>query len=335
MRTSLFALAMAAGSFALIGSVAIGATAAPGRVAAPPPAPAPTAAPSSTATPAPTPAPAATPAPTASGTEVAPLPPASASATVAPSAVPVGPPPPAAESAAPVAAPPMAYNWNLPVPAPAPEAPAKPSQPWTTRDLSRNFWQLTLGVRNSWITHEGFDPFATTDSLTQVSISGTRTLVVAGDVSLAAGLSLEGGSRSATARGAPSDIYVLRPGAVLEGRYHLHNNVYASLKLVPHAARVAASIDEPSAAGTLEQVDWRFGMDATAGVAWNFVRTLGANPVPGWWLWTDFGYGFTQSKDIVLKANADESSAGSRHQLSLGTLAVNGLLLRVGAAVTF
>lgn len=242
---------------------------------------------------------------------------------------------PAAAPAAQPAPPPTAYNWpSIQSPAPEPERPVTPPKPWTTRDLSRNFWQLTFGMRNSWIGNAGFDPFATTDSLTQVSIGGTRALFVAGDLSFAAGVQLEGGSRHATARGADSSIYVLRPGAVLEGRYHLHRDLYASVKLVPHAVRVSASLEESSAAATLEQVDWRFGMDASAGVAWNFVRTLGGNVVPGWWLWTDFGYGFTQSKDIVLKADTDASPA-SKQQLGLGPLALNGVLLRAGIALTF
>lgn len=278
----------------------------------------------------PQPAPAAPPAPTAAEPAPAPQPsPAPAEPT------PALPAPPAAAPAAQPPPPPAAYNWPvIQSPAPEPERAATPSKPWTTRDLSRNFWQLSFGVRNSWIGNAGFDPFATTDSLTQVSIGGTRALFVSGDLSFAAGVMLEGGSRHATARGADSSIYVLRPGVVIEGRYHLHRDLYASLKLVPHAARVSTSIEEASAAATLEQVDWRFGMDASAGVAWNFVRTLGGNVVPGWWLWTDVGYGFTQSKDIVLKADTDDS-LGSKQQLGLGPLALNGVLLRVGVALTF
>jgi len=281
----------------------------------------------------PQPAPAAPPAaqPAPPPAEPAPLP--APAVEPAPGPAPVAPP-----SAAPPPQPmppPAAYNWPaVQSPAPEPERPARPSKPWTTRDLSRDFWQLTFGVRNSWIGNEGFDPFATTDSLTQVSIGGTRALFVLGDLSFAAGVMLEGGSRHATARGAESSIYVLRPGAVLEGRYHLHRDLYASLKVVPHAARVSTSIEELSAAGTLEQVDWRFGMDASAGVAWNFVSTMGGKTVPGWWLWTDVGYGFTQSKDIVLKSDSDDTIA-SKQQLGLGPLALNGVLLRVGVALTF
>ncbi len=204
------------------------------------------------------------------------------------------------------------------------------------RDLSRNFWMLSLGVRNSWIRDAGYDPFSTNDSLTQVSLHATRTLVVSGNVSIAAGLVWEGGGSDATARGARSSLSVNRFGGIGEIRYHFHRDLYALFKFVPHAIYASAKLEEASAPANLIQKDWRFGADLTAGAAWNFPRTLGAGPtVPEFWLAGEFGYGFTTRNDLLLKPDLDESDPRSTTRMGLGSLSLSGLLMRATVAMTF
>lgn len=246
----------------------------------------------------------------------------------APPATTVQPPP---TTAAPV-------GWPaLPPPHP-PEAdkPAAPSKPWTTRDLSRDFWQVGLGVRTSWVKDAGFDPFATTDTLTHGSLFATRTLLVMSNASLAAGLSFESGGRTAAARGQPTSLTAIRPGAVVEGRYHLDRDLYVGLRLVPQAIYTSLKMEEPSSPAQLVQTDWRFGLDTTAQVGWNFLRMMGVGPMaPEYWLLAECGYGFTQRKDVVLKPDIDSNDPRSKEALGLGQMGMSGVMMRVAFAVTF
>jgi len=217
-----------------------------------------------------------------------------------------------------------------------PEAPEPPAKPWTTRDLSKDFWQIGLGIRHSWINNPGFDPYATNDSLLQGSVFATRSVFVAGNFALGAGLIFEGGGRSGTARGASTSVAVMRPGAILEARYNVVRNLYLGIRAVPQAIYSEFRVEERSAPTTMQQNDWRFGIDATAHAGWNFLRMMGVRAtVPEWWLLADVGYGLSQKKAMNLKPDLDSSDPRSSERLNLGKIGYNGVMMRVAIAVTF
>lgn len=202
--------------------------------------------------------------------------------------------------------------------------------------MSRDFWQVELGVRSSWIPASGFDPFSTNNNLTQFSISGTRALLSVGSFSLAAGLLYEAGGKQAQARGATANLTVHRGGAVAEGRVHFGRDVYSFVRLVPQALYTRARLQDASVTAELKQNSWRFGADGTVGGAWNVPRTLGApTSVPEAWLIGEFGYGWTMSKDTELRPDVAESDPNSKVLLNMGPLALNGIMMRVSAAMTF
>jgi len=123
---------------------------------------------------------------------------------------------------------------------------------------------------------------------------------------------------------------------IAEGRWHLGRDVYTFVKLVPQVLYSRASLQDDSIAADLKQASWRFGGDGTLGGAWNIPRTLGAaESVPEVWLTGEFGYGWTMSKDTELQPDVDDSDPTSEVVVNMGSLALNGLMMRVSAAMTF
>lgn len=330
--------ALAWGAVVLLG---IGVAAAQGPKPAGKPAgkpPAAASAASSTAPPLPSPAgsgalppDAAKPAPPPPQAEVAPIPPAFQPPEQDPAPATAAPLPPQG---------PPNIVWPSPLGPSAtadrqePEAPAP--KPWTTRDLSKDFWQIGLGLRHSWVRDSGFDPYATNDSLLHGSVFATRSLFVRSNFGVGAGLIFEAGGRSAQARGAEASLSVYRPGAILEARYNVVRNLYLGVRLVPQAVYTELRLQEASAPATMGQNDWRFGLDATAHVGWNVLRMLGVRAtIPEWWLLADVGYGYTQRKEMSLKPQLDDSDPRSNERLNLGKMATSGLMMRVALAVHF
>lgn len=235
--------------------------------------------------------------------------------------------------------PPAGVPWY---PAPAGPAaqyeppPAEAEDTGPSRDMSRDFWQVYAGVRTSWITEEQFDPFEDKDVFSNVSVGASRALVLSPMFSFAPGLLYETGTVKSEARGADSELIVHRLGGVAEGRWHAGRDLYVLAKLVPQAIHTRAYLSEASSPEQLQQKTWRFGLDATAGAAWNFPRSLGApNAVPQFWLVGEFGYGWAMSKDLELSPDVDEDDPQARMRLDLGPMALRGVMMRVNVALTF
>jgi|GEM_PF-518708 len=283
--------------------------------------------PPAASTPAPEPAAPEAPAPAsqpAAGSGTAPAPSAAAPAPSAAAPSPAFPPPH------------VGMPWMPPQPAPAQAAPEqdKPSGP--TRDRSRDFWQVELGMRSMWIRGAGYDPFSTNNNLSEASIGGTRALVLLGPVSIAAGLTYESGSKDAQARGAAAKLSVHRAGAVGEARLHVGRDVYGFFKLVPQAVYTRASLQDDSVAAELVQKKWRFGADTTIGCGWNAPRTLGApHTTPEVWLTGELGYGWTMTEDVKMSPDVGESDPSHTIVVNTGPLALRGVMMRLGAAITF
>lgn len=212
--------------------------------------------------------------------------------------------------------------------------PAEESGP--SRDMSRDFWQVHAGVRTTWIGNEAYNVFDENDGFSQLSIGGSRAFVLSDQLSFAPGLLWEFGALESEARGARSELLVHRIGGVAEGRFHIGRDLYALAKLVPHAVHTRAYLHEASSPETLQQRTWSFGLDATAGAAWNAPRSLGApDVVPQFWLVGELGYGWTLSKDLELKPDVDEDDPRARMNLNLGPMDLRGIMMRVNVAMTF
>jgi len=204
------------------------------------------------------------------------------------------------------------------------------------RSTGKDFWQVHLGVRVGWVTSEGYDPFSENDGFSQVSMGATRAFVLSDSISFAPGLLWEYGNAASKARNAPTELSVHRLGAVAEGRLHLDRDLYVLAKLVPQAVYTGASIEEDSATAVLVRNAWRFGVDATAGAAWNFPRTLGVDDVvPQFWVVGEFGYGWSMNQDLAFSPDVDEDDPRASTTLDLGMLSMRGMMMRISVAMTF
>ena len=168
----------------------------------------------------------------------------------------------------------------------------------------------------------------------QFSLTGTRAMVRNDRLAFVAGLGLDVGGSSATARGAPSSLSLTRLSALAEGRYQPGERFYLFARVAPGLLHGTATIDDgasPAGSGLTAGFD-AFSLDAAPAPlsAW---APVGASHV-GAWLIADGGYGWAPSEHLVLAPplGADQSKAGT---LDLGTLAPRGGFFRVAVALGF
>jgi hypothetical protein len=195
-------------------------------------------------------------------------------------------------------------------------------------------WELAAGVRTAFISDRGYDPFSTNDALVGFALSGTRLVVTDGRLSLAAGLGLDLGGSSASARGVPSTLSLTRVSAVAEGRYQPWQRFYFFGRLAPGLLHGSATLDDhssPNASALGDGFDV-FSVDAAAGGAF-CLGALGSARV-GAWLVADGGYGWAPSHHLILapSLNGDQSKAGT---LDLGSVAPRGGFFRIALALGY
>jgi hypothetical protein len=153
-------------------------------------------------------------------------------------------------------------------------------------------WEVAAGVRTAYIKGAGYDPFSDDDGFVQFSICGTRVLVAQGErLAFAAGIGLDAGSSSSTARGTPSSLSLTRVSALAEGRYQPWHRVYGFARLAPGLLHGSASLSDPSAPNEARLTDGfnTFALDASAGAAVRLGEMTRAGL--GIWLTADGGYG--------------------------------------------
>ena len=205
-------------------------------------------------------------------------------------------------------------------------------------------FQVQLGIRTSFIGHEGYGLFETTqDKLfdnypaTQLSLGGGGVLFAEGRLSLAVVGLWEYGGSEAELRGAETDLDVHRLAVGAELRHHFARWLYALVRLAPAAVNVRASIQEPTTNRPLYSRSWAFGFDATAGAAFQlYGKQSGASNDPRLWGIAEIGYGWTTETDLRFEPEGDDDAVPQRSQpLELGAVSIRGPMFRISAAVSF
>src|SRR5450631_4446863 len=110
--------------------------------------------------------------------------------------------------------------------------------------------EASLGARVSKVADAGYDPFADSDELAQVSMGLGGTLFAYGRFSLAAVGFWDYGTHSGEARGAQTSLVVHRLSVGPELRYHLLAPLYVFVHALPAFAHSEASLDDGVAAVT-------------------------------------------------------------------------------------
>ena len=205
------------------------------------------------------------------------------------------------------------------------EPPAPPRDP---------VWEATAGVRTLYIKGAGYDPFSSNDALVQFSLSASRAVVRSGPWTLAAGLALDVGGSSSSARGDHTSLSLTRLSGLAEARYQSRPRYYLFGRLLPGYLHGSASLEELSSPVTsnLSASFDTFAFDVSAGGALR-LADVGLSRV-GVWLTADGGYAWAPAEHLVLSPDlgADQSKAGG---VDLGSLAVRGGFFRIALALSY
>jgi len=198
------------------------------------------------------------------------------------------------------------------------------------------FWQGQLGVRSTFITDPGYDPFSTDNAFTQFSLGVSRTVWDQERLSFAPGVIWDYGERSSTARGENTSLVAHRLALALEGRYHLFPWLYGLVRLAPGAVHHSVELDDPLAPAPLVAKHWAFALDASAGVAFLLGPQTEASASPvRWWLAAEGGYSYTAPIDLVLHPDLADDDPRRSGELDLGKLAMRGGFFKVYGTVTY
>jgi hypothetical protein len=197
-----------------------------------------------------------------------------------------------------------------------------------------SFWQGQVGMRSTFVTDPGFDPFASDNALTAVSLAVTRTVFEQDAFSLAPGIFWDYGGRSATARGQATSVEAHRIALALEGRYHFLPFAYALVRVTPGTIRQSAELHDPLAAAPFVARAWTFSLDASAGVAF-LLGPHGASSPVRWWLAAEGGYGYANAASLMMHADVAADDPRRTADLDLGRLALGGGFFRLYGSVTF
>ena len=198
------------------------------------------------------------------------------------------------------------------------------------------FWQGQIGMRSTFVTDPGFDPFATDNVLTSFSLGASRTVFDSDAFSLAPGIFWDYGARSATARGALTSLSSHRLSAALEGRYHFAPWGYGLVRVTPSAIQQSAELNDSLAAAPFVASGWTFGLDASAGAAFLLGPHGAASTAPlHWWLAAEGGYGYASSASLLMRPDVSSDDPRRNGNLDLGRLALGGAFFRLYGSVTF
>jgi hypothetical protein len=211
---------------------------------------------------------------------------------------------------------------------------ARPAQAESLYGSRESFWQGQVGMRSTFVTDPGFDPFATDNVLTSFSLGVSRTVYEYGAVSLAPGFFWDYGARSATARSQLTSLSTHRLALALEGRYHFAPWVYGLVRLTPSAIQQSAQLTDQFAAAPFVARAWTVGLDASAGAAFLLGPHAESSPVR-WWLATEGGYGYASSASLLMHPDLPSDDPRRTGNLDLGRLALAGGFFRIYGSVTF
>jgi hypothetical protein len=227
------------------------------------------------------------------------------------------------------------------LPAAPPEAPPPPAgeKAPSADDLGsyQSHWQVELGVRSSYITNPGFDPFAGNNSLIQSTLGFGRTLGTSGPYSIAAFLYWEYGGRSDTARGDPSSLGTHRWGLGPELRWHLIPQIYLFGRPALTLHYIHTEIEDSVAQTTLHSRKTSMGFDLSLGAAFHLAGRRSADgPSPRLWAIGEGGYGWSAAVSQRFRPDKDDSGSPARVvPVGLGPLALRGGYFKLGLALTY
>lgn len=206
--------------------------------------------------------------------------------------------------------------------------------PTLTRSQRETFWQGQVGMRSTFVTDRGFDPFASDNALTSISLGFSRTIYHFDSFSFAPGVVWDYGSRSAAARGQPTSLSANRLGLALEGRYHFAPWAYGLVRITPAALHQRAELQDPLGLSYRASA-WNFAVDASAGAAFLLAPHGDSPALLRWWAGAEGGYGYASNQSLRMRPELADDDPRKVGDLDLGKVALGGAFFRIYGAVTF
>jgi hypothetical protein len=196
--------------------------------------------------------------------------------------------------------------------------------------------EASLGARVSKVGSAGYDPFADSDELVQVSLGVAATALRADRFSLAGVGFWDYGGHSSQARGEASALTTQRLTVGPEFRYHVITPLYVFVHAWPAFAYTETSLDDAVAEATLYARHWSYGVDAAAGAAFElYGMRSGESHLPRLWGIAEGGYGYLSSTHLGLVPDASSGAPQRTASVDLGSLSLSGPYARVSVAVSF
>lgn len=208
--------------------------------------------------------------------------------------------------------------------------------PAYTPSKPNSYLRFGLGARVTYAPNAGLDPFTESDSIGQVSLEVSRTLLARGKTSLAIGVGWDVGAKKTTARGVDSDLTHHRILVPIEGRYHFASWLYGFGKVAPGASLLALAVKDASAPTELSDLRPGFALDASVGASFLIIGHGPADQKKArLWATPEFGYGWTTSSRPTLGTDTREDVLGVEEGASMNLVAVRGGFFRLGIGVTY
>ena len=196
--------------------------------------------------------------------------------------------------------------------------------------------EALLGARVSKVASRGYDPFAGSDELVQLSLGLGATAIRLDRFSLAGVGFWDYGGHSSHARGEATQLVVQRLTVGPELRYHVLLPLYLFVHALPAFAFSDASLDDTVARATRSARHWSYGVDAAAGAAFElYGKRSGDSSQARLWAIAEGGYGYLGSTHLALTPAADAGAPQRTAAVDLGQLTLAGPYARVSVAVSF
>jgi hypothetical protein len=197
-------------------------------------------------------------------------------------------------------------------------------------------FRLSAGLRIAYVHTHGFDTFADTNTLPQLSIDGTYAFYNSGRLALAAGLGWDVGGRGSDLRGLDTSLTAHRFLVPLEARVTVLPWLWAFGKVAPGAALVLTDIEDPSAPRSLGSAGWAFAGDVSAGASFVIGKRAPGKHRVRVLLTPEIGYSITTAAPVHASPGRNEDELlGSDADTNLRSVALSGLFWRATLGVTF
>lgn len=195
---------------------------------------------------------------------------------------------------------------------------------------------LAFGLRTMIVPSAGLDPYATDNTVAQLSLAAGPTLLRRGPVAIAAMGEWDFGVRESTARGDTTSLTMHRLGLGLETRLQLATRFMIFAKLAPAAVNLRGTIMDPGLSRPLVSRSWSWALDTTAGAAVLFARTGPREaPTSRFWFTGELGYGFAGQSDMIYAPEPDAADPRKYGSIMLPGLRPSGALMRLAMLVSF